>query len=171
MLNVDNQNRARAKLVIGLSPGIHLRSLQRALGVSFTTARYHVRNLERDGEITSSEAGRYCRLFPAGTTEEMKRTYEALQDGSTRRVLSALVGGSGDLTNGELCRRAGLSAATVGECLKALVGSGLARRYCSPDGRVLFGALETERIRPILSSFEKNMLDIASDRFIDLWDV
>lgn len=171
MLNPGNQNRARAKHAITLSPGIHLRMLQRILGVSFSTARYHVRNLERDGEISRSQVGRYHRLYPCGTTDEMKRTYAVLQEGSARRVLKALADSAGGLTNGEIAKNTELSAATVGECLNLLVGVELAERRFASDGRQVYGALGVERLLPLLSTFERNLLDLASDRFIDLWDI
>ena len=77
--------------MISLLPGIHLRRLQKLLGTSFTTTRYHVASLEREGEIVRSKDGRYERLYPVGTPDNMKAAYACLQSETARTVLRLLV--------------------------------------------------------------------------------
>src|SRR5271169_4519639 len=97
-----NANRARAKQIISLSPGIHLRKLQKILGTSFSTTRYHVESLQRESEIVSLMDGRYCRLFPSGTEENLKSVYSVLQRKAARRVLSTLAASERGLSNAQL---------------------------------------------------------------------
>ena len=63
-MNPENLNRVRTRELVALLPGIHLRELQRILKTSFTTTRYHVDNLQRDGLILRSEEGKQSRLYP-----------------------------------------------------------------------------------------------------------
>src|ERR1700685_952973 len=84
-LGPQNPNRERVKKIVSLSPGIHLRMLQKLLGASFSTTRYHVEGLRRDGEIVCSKEGRYQRLYPAGTTDGSKATYAVLQGKTARK--------------------------------------------------------------------------------------
>jgi predicted transcriptional regulator len=170
-LSLQNPNRERAKMIVSLSPGIHLRKLQKLLGTSFSTTRYHVEGLRRDGEIVCSKEGRYKRLYPAGTTDASKATYALLQSEAARKVLGALVRGQGDLRNGDLCEMAGLPRSTVSENTALLSDAGLVRRHVTADGHALYGIQDRQRTLELLAVFEKNLLDIATDRFTDLWDL
>lgn len=170
-MNLQNPNRERARMIVSLSPGIHLRKLQKLLGTSFSTTRYHVESLRREGEIVCSKDGRYQRLYPAGTAEALKATYALLQSKSARKVLRALVSGQRDLRNGDLCETAGLPRSTVSEYTALLSEAGLVRRSVNADGHTLYGIHDRERALELLSVFEKNLLDVATDRFTDLWDL
>lgn len=171
-MSLQTSNRDQVKLIVSLLPGIHLRKLQKVLGVSFTTTRYHVENLERDGEIIRSKDGRYDRLFPTGTTEGMKAVYGALQSGKARRILQVLAeGGELELTNHDLAERARLPRSTTSECVGNLSALGLVKRSVTIDGRVLYGAQDRQEVLRLLAAFKRSALDMAADGFIDLWDL
>jgi len=171
-MSLLNPKRAQTKLIVSMSPGIHLRKLQRLLGASFTTTRYHVGNLERDGEIVRWKDGRYDRLYPAGTAEGMKEVYSVLQSKTARRILQSLSDGGGqDMTNGDLSDKLHISRSTLSEYVAHLCKAGLLRRSLAADGRILFGVEDAQELSRILAVFEKNMLSIATDRFVDLWDI
>ncbi len=158
--------------IVALSPGIHVRRLQKVLGASFSTTRHHVESLERDGEIVRSRDGRYDRLYPAGTPESMKAVYATLQSKTSRKVLQALAeSGSLELTNGDLSRRVSLPRSTVSECVAHLTGVALVKRSLTLDGRILFEVRDKEEVLRLLATFHGNMLNLAADRFIDLWDL
>jgi len=164
--------RAQTKLIVSNCPGIHIRRLQKLLGASFSTTRYHVDSLERNGEIIRSKDGRYDRLFPAGTAEAMKRVYSIFQNKTARRVLHALAeGGSNELTNGDLALRTSLPRSSVSECLANLGTTSMVRRSLAIDGRILYKLHDVEEVVRLLALFERNLMSIATDRFIDLWDI
>jgi len=171
-LNVQNSNRARTKLIVSLFPGIHLRKLQKLLGTSFSTTRYHVASLERDGEIVRSRYGRYDRLYSAGTVESAKAAYAVLQGKTARKVLQVLVEDNSEaFTNGDLSGRTHLTRSAVSDCTRYLCGINLVRRSVKADGRVVYEARDKEEILRLLAIFQKNLMNLAADRFIDLWDV
>jgi len=170
-LNLRNPNRERAKMIVSLSPGIHLRKLQKLLGTSFSTTRYHVESLMRTGEIVCTKEGRYQRLYPAGTTDGSKATYAVLQSKTARRILSALAHDQRDLRNGDICEIVGMPRSTVSECTSLLSGAALVTRRVSVEGYALYGIQDRQRTLELLNAFEKNLLDIATDRFTDLWDI
>lgn len=171
-MTLQSSKRAQAKLFVSLSPGIHLRKLQKLLGASFTTTRYHVGNLERDGEIIRSKDGRYDRLYPAGTTDGMKAVYAALQSKTGRRVLRAFAESSEhQLTNGDLSSRTHLPRSTTSECVTHLCGLGLVRRSLGADGRTLYEVRDRQDLSQLLAAFQRSPLNVATDGFIDLWDL
>jgi len=152
-------------------PGIHLRGLQKLLGTSFTTTRYHVANLERDGEIIRSRDGRYDRLYPAGTTEHLKSVYACLQSETARAVLHLLVENPDEMTKTDISARVKLAGSTTSECITLLEQVDLVRRAFTSDGRVVYGINDAERVLPLLAVFRRNLLDVTTDNFIDLWDI
>lgn len=172
-MNPQNANRARVKQLVSLSPGIHLRRLQKLLDLSFSTTRYHVNNLVRDGEVTCATFGGYSRLYPAGTTDEVKTVYACLQNRGARAVLKALLDGPArELTQGELSEMVDLPRSTLSECTARLGGVRLVRRSLSTDGTVVFGVLDRETAATFLHAFDnRGFLNIASDKFIELWDI
>ncbi len=166
-----NANRGRAKAVITLFPGIHLRMLQRIMGTSFSTVRYHVSNLEKDGEIVRRFDSRYERLYPRGTAEAMMPVYAILHHKSVRNLLQVIVDRrDSSPTVADLAKLTNLSLSTVAECVKQLSEVGLVSRSEGADGRFRLEVRDTEMIQQLLASFRRNVIDIASDNLIDLWD-
>jgi predicted transcriptional regulator len=168
---LQNANRLRIKQVVMLSPGVHLRKVQRILGTSFSTTRYHVENLERDGEIVSSIDGRYQRLFPAGTTDDMKAAYAAVQSRTARRVLKAIADSPKGTTNGELFfSTIRLPRSTISEQIVVLERAGLVGRHVTLDGRTLYELKDRDRVALVIGTLDRGLLSLATDGFIDLFD-
>lgn len=172
-MNVQNVNRIRAKEIITLLPGIHLRRLQELLGTSFSTTRYHVNNLLKAGEIVATSDGRYSRLYPLGVAEEMKPVYACLQSRTARVVLRGIAESpSAELTQTDLAERIDLPRSTINEYVTMLNQVQLVRRTFTIDGRVLYGLQDREKVENLLAAFSaKGLLSAATDSFIDLWDI
>jgi len=157
--------------MVSLSPGIHLRLLQRLLGSSFTTARYHVDNLVRDGEIVRWRDGRYDRLYPLDTSEEMKHAFACLQSKAARRVLQRLLVSDDDTSQGDLAKIVGLPRSTTSECTALLNGANLVYRVQSLDGHAFYKVTDRERAAELLATFKRGTFDLATEGFIDLWEL
>ena len=172
-MNSQNANRLRVKELVSSSPGIHLRRLQKLLGVSWSTTRYHVYNLMKDGEIVSSPSRGHNRLYPAGTTHEMKTVYACLQNKSVRKVLRGLANGAtSGLTQAKLSEMVRLSRSTISSCVATLDGVGFVRRRSTTDGQVTLEVQDRKQVLELLAVFDRNdLLSVATDRFSDLWDI
>ncbi len=167
-MSAENINRLRAKELVLLFPGVHLRQLQRLLNASFNTTRYHVYNLERAGEVICWKEGGYSRLFPAGFDGRARGLYSVLHNKTTRHVLRALVSG-GRLANGEISATTGLPKSTVSEHTELLCHAELVSKTITLDGTV-YEVRDPARVGDALAIFERNLLTVAADSFIDLWD-
>jgi len=69
---VKTEGRLRIKLLVSLHPGLHLRELQRQIGLSFSSTRYHLDKLAKQGEIDRVEDNGYSRIYPAGIDQSDK---------------------------------------------------------------------------------------------------
>lgn len=169
-MSIYNTNRLRTKKVVSLFPGIHLRKLQRVMNTSFNTTRYHVHNLERDGEIVCSKEGGLERLYPRGMDERGKKLNAIMLDKASRTILEALLS-SGSLSNGALSASTRLPKSTVSERVDTMRKAEMVRRVTSIDGSVTYALSNREEAAVILAAFKKNLVASAADSFIDLWDI
>jgi predicted transcriptional regulator len=170
-LSLRNPNRIRTKQIISLVPGIHLRKLQKLLGTSFSTTRYHVDSLERDNEVASLDDGHYHRLYPAGTDDSLKTVYATFQSKTARKILRALAESQSGLTNGDLSIAVHMPKSTVSEYATTLGRVHLVTRSLTMDGQTLYEVQDREKVGRLIAVFEKNLLTLATGRFVDLWDI
>ena len=166
-----NANRIKARAIIFSLPGIHLRMLQRALGTSFSTARYHASNLVKEGEVVRRSDKRYERLYPKGTTDAMQSVYAVLQRRAMRDILQTVADLHGQCpTVAEVATRAGLSSSFVAASIRQLSEAGLVTRLQGTDGRLRFEFPDRDLVLQLLAGLRRNVMDVAADNLIDLWN-
>jgi len=151
--------------------------LSRLAGLSLNTTHYHIRNLEKDGEIHCRREGEYLRAYPPWVQDErVRKVYALLQQKAARKILHTLnkqgrtVGVP--LTNGVISEETGLSKSTVSEYLTSFRDLQIARRTTSSEGQVSFeldGPYIDDALS-ILESLDRNMLAKATDSYLDLWE-
>jgi predicted transcriptional regulator len=164
-----NSNKARIRSLIFALPGVHLRQIQRILGVSFSSVRYNVDSLRDDREVFDWDAGGHSRLFPPAVSEWERIIYSHLRTRSSRRVLRALAK-HGKLTNRELSKITGYAKSTLSESIGGLLEAGILTTSFSLDGRIAYQIKDPERVLPMLYAADQTVLEEATDRFIQLWD-
>ena len=168
-LGVQGNSRVRVKQLVSLAPGVHLRELQRLLGMSFNSTRYHVDKLTTAGEIIRVEEGGYSRLYPAGISEAERAIFTLVRGETDRKILASLVADP-ILSNKQLCEQTNLAKSTVSEHLTGLVRAGIVKTRQVTENFVAYELEQPGQIRFLLRSQNPSILKKASDRFIDLWD-
>ena len=161
-------SRVKVRLLVAMLPGVHLRELQRLLGMSFNSTRYHVDKLTKTGEIIRVEDGGYSRLYPAGISEAERALFPIVRGETDRKVLVALAA-NGFLSNKQLCDLTNLAKSTISEHLAELVRLGVVRTRLTPEGGISYELEQPEQIRLLLKGQNPSLLKKASERFIDLW--
>lgn len=63
---IDSEVRKKIYAVVERQPGIHLRRLQRRMGIPLSTLEYHLHRLERDGAIRRHDKKNRRGLYPSG---------------------------------------------------------------------------------------------------------
>ena len=168
-LGVQGNSRVRVKQLISLAPGVHLRELQRLLGMSFNSTRYHVDKLTTAGEIIRIEEGGYSRLYSAGIGEAERAIFTFLRRETDRKILASLVADP-ILSNKQLCEQTNLAKSTVSEHLAGLMQAGIVKTRQVTENFVAYELEQPEQIQFLLRSQNPSLLKKASERFIDLWD-
>jgi predicted transcriptional regulator len=168
ILAVEN-SKIRIRLLVSLLPGLHLRELQRLLGMSFNSTRYHVDKLTASGEIVRIEEGGYSRLYPIGTSEPDKALFSAIRRPTDRQILATMIKTT-RVSHRELCTLAGFAKSTVSEHLGRLVEIGVVVGRRSSESTVEYELTDPSRVEALINTQKTTLVRKASDRFIDLWD-
>ena len=168
LLEVPVDSRVKVRLLVSMLPGVHLRELQRLLGMSFNSTRYHVDKLTKAGDIVRVEDGGYSRLYPAGITTAERALFPIVRGETDRKVLVALASNE-FLSNKQLCDLTNLAKSTISEHLAELVRLGIVRTRQMPESGISYELEQPELILSLLRKQNPSLLRKASDRFIDLW--
>jgi predicted transcriptional regulator len=170
-LSIKSGNKSKIFGLIHQNPGIHLREIQRALGVSFNSIRYNTEKLTQSGEIDCEKGSGYSRFYPLGMSDRDKQLYSFSRNKTTFKILVEL---SNEflLTNKELAARTGLAKSTVSEHIHQLLSASLVRLTLSDEGNFKVELQDRERVKTLIDGIVGQQ-DIQNDlvqNFVDLWD-
>ena len=151
----DNDTRRRIFDHVRSRPGQSIAEIATTIGVSHSTASYHLDRLLEFKLLASTQDGNKMRFFVNGGTftEEERRVLSALSNPETRRVLATILANPGSY-RAELTQLLGVSSPTVNWHLARLLGADLVaeehrgrNRYLFADAarlRHLFGGLASK---------------------------
>jgi predicted transcriptional regulator len=169
-LSVKSGNRSKILGLITQNPGIHLRELQRALGISFNSIRYNTEKMAHSGEIVCEKDSGFSRFYPPGMPERDRLLHSLTRNKTTFRILLEL-STQQLLTNKELAARTGFAKSTVSEHIHQLLSVNLVKLTLSDEGNFKVELQERERVKKLVD--EINLAKSENDmvqNFVDLWD-
>lgn len=162
-------SKIRIRLLVSLLPGLHLRELQRIIGMSFNSTRYHVDKLTASGEILRIEEGGLSRLYPVGTSDADKALFSAIRRPTDREILATMIK-TRRVSHRELSTLTGFAKSTLSEHLGRLVEIGAIVRRTSSESMAEYELADPARIEALINVQNLTLVRKATDRFIDLWD-
>jgi predicted transcriptional regulator len=165
---LELESRRRIYDFLTANPGVHLRRIGQALGMSTGMLSYHLGYLERGGFLKSEEDGHRKRYFIARAFVEAQRRILAIlrQDVPRKIVLELLV--HGQRTFGELQSSVGVSKSTLSYHLQKLLRRELLIR-AKRERESIFSIKDLEEVRKLLLANRSSFQDDAVNRFADLW--
>lgn len=165
---MQNATRIYIKILLQIFPGIHLRELQRQIGISFNSTRYHVDKLSKDNELLRVDDRRYSRLYPAQIERDDIVLFAAIRNNIDKRILHEL-DREGTCSSEYLRRLTGLAKSTLSEHLTKLRSQGILD-YRAISGVYMYSLRNTEKVHLALSEQRPRILGQAGERFAALWD-
>jgi predicted transcriptional regulator len=166
---MSGSNRSRIRSLVLSLPGIHMRQVQRILGLSFSSVRYNIDSLKKSREIIDWSQTGHSRLFPPEVSEWEKIVYSNLRSRSSRKILRAF-SQHDKLTNRELAEITGYAKSTLSESTHRLLDEGILIISFSQEGRVAYQLKNPDRLLPMIRAADQTVLEEVTDRFIQLWD-
>lgn len=164
-----SETRNKVKSLIALFPGLHLRGLQRAIGLSFNSTRYHVFKLCNSGEIQGVKDQNRMRLYPPGLKPADLELFSMLRRKVPRTILSRAVDIEGSFSQRQICEMTGLAKSTVSESLNELISTGIIKKNMFEKSRCSYQLENRDALKPLLNEVSESDHMIAQ-RFVDLWD-
>lgn len=135
----DNDTRRRIFDQVRQRPGQSIAEIAQAVGVSHSTASYHLERLMEFNLLAATQDGNKTRFFVSGGTftEEDRRILAALSNAETRRTLATILAHPG-CYRAELTVILDVSSPTVNWHLARLVQAGLVAEDHRGRNRYLF---------------------------------
>lgn len=165
---LELESRRRIYDFLNANPGVHLRRIGQALGMSTGMLSYHLGYLERNGLLKSEEDGHRKRYFIARAFMEAQRRILAVlrQDVPRKIVLQLLL--HDDRTFSELQVSVGVSKSTLSYHLQKLLHRELLLRT-KRERESVFAIKDLDEVRRLLLANRSSFQDDAVDRFANLW--
>jgi len=165
---LELESRRRIYDFLMANPGVHLRRIGTALGMSTGMLSYHLGYLERNGMLKAEEDGHRKRYFIARAFVEAQRRILAVlrQDVPRKIVLQLLT--YGDRTFADLQVSVGVSKSTLSYHLQKLMARDLLVRS-KRERESVFAIKDLDEVRKLLLANRSSFHDDAVDRFADLW--
>lgn len=147
----ENDTRRRIFDLVRSRPGQSIAEISSAVGVSHSTASYHLDRLLEFNLLAATQDGNKTRFFVNGGTftEEERRVLTALSNAESRRVLATIVANPGSY-RAELTMLLGVSSPTVNWHLARLLAADLVREEQRGRNRYLFA--DVNRVRATLAT-------------------
>jgi predicted transcriptional regulator len=147
-----------------------LRELQRQLGVSFNSIRYHTEKLVHSGEIVCEKGIGYSRFYPPGMSEKDRLLYSVSRNNTTFKIMAELTS-QVMLTNKELTVKTGFAKSTVSEHVHHLLESNLVKLTLSDEGNFKVELRDREHVKIIVDGINQiNLQNDVVQNFVELWD-
>ncbi len=162
--------RLRVQQAVQRYPGIHVREIERQLGLPSRLAAYHLEQLEHEGQVQCVHELGYARYFPAVGKPRWSRLemeFLCLMRRAVALRITLLLLSDAELAQGDLARRLNLAKASTSYHLTLMQEAGLvkARR----QGRQTFYSLVDEaHVRGMLANFTPIAEDL--DSFTGMWN-
>jgi predicted transcriptional regulator len=166
---MGNQNRSAILSVVRLMPGLHLRQMERLLGLSFSTVRHHVKALAVEGDLVCVNERGFSRLYPTDLPPIKRSLCRFGLTKASRAVLTALLARDGQ-SNKALASVTGLPKSTVSETLRDLELHLLVLKSFSMTSRPGYALVDPKAVAALLEDTDVRSLSGIVTRFIDVWD-
>lgn len=148
-------------------PGLHYREAQRLSGLATGAFQYHLRTLEKSGQLVKEQEGGYLRLYPNEITASERKILGYLRQDTIRKILIYFME-TPSIRVSELSRRTGLSESTVSYYLKRLCKSSIIT--VEQDSQRYFRLLDRGITASLLLRYRHSFLDRLVDNFVSLWE-
>lgn len=154
--SLDNDTRRRIFDQVKALPGQSIAEIAGTVGVSHSTASYHLDRLLEFSLLASTQDGNKTRFFANGGafTEEERRVLAALSNAQTRRALVAILASPGSY-RAELTTTLQVSSPTINWHLRRLLGAGLVAEERRGRSRHLLA--DRERLRAAFTTLSEKV--------------
>jgi predicted transcriptional regulator len=151
------------------NPGVHFTAVREDLDIATGQAQYHLRKLERAGDIVADEIRGQTHYYDRSYDPWERRVLAFARRETARAVLAYLID-DGPLGAAELADRLDLSRSTVAWHVSSLNEAGIVEKSYAEHGRVVVELVRPGETRRLLGDVTPSFADRLVDRFTRLVD-
>lgn len=151
------------------NPGIHFTALKDDLDIATGQAQYHLRKLDRAGDIVADEIRGQTHYFDRSYDPWERRALAFARRETARALLAHLIE-DGPLAAAELTDRLDVSRSTVAWHVSSLADADVVEKSYGARGRVVVELVRPEETRRLLGEVTPSIADRLVDRFTRLVD-
>ncbi|UCD96413.1 MAG: hypothetical protein JSV35_07995 [Candidatus Bathyarchaeota archaeon] len=164
---LENSKRREIFTYIEKNPGVHLRALQRALGLPLGSAEYHVDYMVKRGVLIRERKGRYTRFYARELEPADKGVLSTLRQRKLREILLFALPRK-KVKYKTLLNAMKVPPSTLSLYLKKLVDQNILRRH-KVGYETIYTVLDEDRVARLLVSYKSSFIDRLVDRTLSVW--
>jgi predicted transcriptional regulator len=166
---LELEARKRLYDIVRQLAGAHFREIQRASGLSFGSASYHLAYLQKHHLIKEERDGNNIRYFPVDADIQDKKLLMLLRQRSVRTILLFIFSHEG-CTHQEIVSSVQLSPSTTTWHLKKLLENSIIQATKKGKYTLYSLSIPKERIMKLLIAYKESFIDTLVDGLIELWE-
>ncbi len=164
---LENKRRSKIYAVIMKNPGMHIRQLQRILGMPLASLQYHLNYMARRSVVIEEKSEHYTRYYYKPLAAEDKKVLSVLRQKRMREIVMLI------LVNKKAKYRSivetlGLSSSTVSFYLKYLLDNCIVERT-KIGYENIYTLKDEERVAKILITYQSSFLDNIVNKWASTW--
>jgi predicted transcriptional regulator len=164
---LENERRHEIYEYIRKNPGLHIRELQRKIGIPLASLQYHLNYMTRRDVIIEEKSEHYTRYYCSKLDSEVKRMLTILRQKRLRDIVMLILV-SNKAKYQTLVEALGLPASTVSFYIKCLLENDVIERT-KIGYENIYTLKEEDKIGKVLIIYQSTFVDKIVDRWANTW--
>jgi predicted transcriptional regulator len=164
---LENQRRSKIYAIIKKSPGLHIRNLQRIMGIPLTSLQYHLNYMARRNVILEEKSEHYTRYYCKPLESGDKKILSVLRQRRLREIVMMILVGK-KAKYRFIVETLKLPPSTISFYLKHLLDNQIIVRTKIGYENV-YTLTDEDRIVKILIAYQSSFLDTLVDKWASTW--
>ena len=164
---LENARRRKIYKVILENPGLHIRQLQRIVGIPLTSLQHHLNYMSRRNIVLEEKSEHYTRYYSKLLDSEDKKILLLLRQKTARQiVMMILVNKKAKYRS--IVQASGLPSSTISFHLKQLLDNQVVERT-KIGYENIYTLKDEDKITKVLVAYQPSFLDKMVDKWTSTW--
>ena len=164
---LENKRRGKIYATIQKNPGLHIRQLQRILGIPLASLQYHLIYMARRNVILEEKSEHYTRYYAEPLKPEDKKLLMVLRQKRLREIVMLILV-SKKAKYQSIVQTLKVSPSTTSFYLKCLLNNGIIKRT-KIGYENIYTLKDEDKIAKILIAYQPSFLDKLVDKWAATW--
>jgi predicted transcriptional regulator len=164
---LENERRSKIYTIIKKNPGLHIRELQRIMGMPLASLQYHLIYMARRNVIVEEKSEHYTRYYTKPLNSEDKKLLLVLRQKRLREIVMIILV-SKKAKYRFIVQTLKMSPSTISFYLKYLLDNRIIERT-KIGYENIYTLKDEDKIAKILIAYQSSFLDSLVDKWASTW--